>query len=113
MLDNGTKAADAYHIFADGGVVVPKEDGSGYYYMCNSETGIYPPWYDPAIDRMQYKTWLTGGAYALEFNNDHVFLEYKQRLNMTARNCLGGTTEWGSFISCEEYVTKTDERLSV
>lgn len=57
-----------------------------------------------------YKPWLTGGTYALEFNNDHEFLGYEQRLGMTARNCLGGMTDWGSFISCEEYVTKMKDR---
>lgn len=40
VLDDGTIAAGAYHIFADGGGVVAKADETGYYYMCNSETGM-------------------------------------------------------------------------
>jgi beta-xylosidase len=40
VLDDGTIAAGAYHIFSDGGGVVARADGTGYYYMCNSETGI-------------------------------------------------------------------------
>ena len=45
---------------------------------------------------------LTGGAYSLEFDNEHNLVGYKKVLGDTAKNCHGGETRWGSWVSCEE-----------
>lgn len=96
-----------YHESNDGGGVIPKVD-DGYYYVSNSEQGNYPVDFDIAMDdadsmyRAGFPANLTGGAYSLEFNEDHELIGYKQILGNTGGNCAGGVTLWGSWVSCEE-----------
>ncbi|KAL3773726.1 hypothetical protein ACHAW5_009835 [Stephanodiscus triporus] len=88
-LADGTESALPYHANCDGGAAIPTADG-GHIYVSNSEIGSYP-------DE------LTGGVYALTFDEQNKLTNYQQLLSGTAYNCHGGETPWGTWISCEEF----------
>jgi len=88
-LSDGTESDIPYHENCDGGAAFATADG-GHIYVSNSEIGKYP-------DE------LTGGVYALTFDEENKLKSYQQLLSSTAYNCHGGETPWGTWISCEEY----------
>jgi hypothetical protein len=77
-----------WHAAPDGGACFAIDSGSyrgGWIYVSNSE--------------MQS----TGGAGAIVFNAGGEVVDAYAILENTSRNCAGGATPWGSWLSCEEF----------
>jgi secreted PhoX family phosphatase len=77
----------AWHAAPDGGACFATQDG-GWIYVSNSEVGSK-----------------RGGAGALRFNAQGDVVDAYAILHDTSRNCAGGATPWGSWLSCEEIET--------
>jgi hypothetical protein len=77
----------AWHAAPDGGACFTDTDG-GWIYVSNSE--------------LEDKD---GGAGALRFDADARLIDAYPILRGTSRNCSGGATPWGSWLSCEETET--------
>ncbi len=74
-----------WHIFPDGGATF-RTRGGGWIYVSNSET------FGPA----------DGGVGALRFDRDGRLLDAYPILTGSTRNCAGGPTPWGTWLSGEE-----------
>ena len=76
-----------WHAAPDGGACLALDDG-GWVYVSNSEMPNG-----------------RGGAGALRFNADGELVDAYAILRGSHRNCAGGMTPWGSWLSCEEIET--------
>jgi Bacterial protein of unknown function (DUF839) len=86
MLANQSMSSLPFHVEPDGAAVVATTDG-GWIYVSNCESSLG-----------KYK----GGVYALAFDSDGEIKDYYTLLVNTTRNCNGGLTPWGTWVSCEE-----------
>jgi hypothetical protein len=97
-----------WHIFPDGGGVMPKADG-GWYYISNSEIpgvgslGFQFPELAALTDIIETFTPGLGGAGVLEFAADGTITDAYRILGNTTFNCSGCVTPWGTWLSCEEW----------
>ncbi|MCE2744376.1 MAG: PhoX family protein [Burkholderiales bacterium] len=102
--------ATPWHIFNDGGGVVPREDG-GWIYCSNSEVpgvgtlGFQVPQLAPLTNPIESFVPGLGGASALVFGPDGTIEDSYRILQNTTFNCAGVITPWKTWLSCEEIPT--------
>ncbi len=83
-----------WHTYPDGGAVFAQANG-GWIYVSNSEM--------PCLSTKKSVMRANGGVGALRFNAAGDVTDAYPILEGSIRNCAGGATPWGTWLSCEEY----------
>jgi len=105
---------------ADGVVIPGAADGMG---VVGEKDGIVTLVRNQEIKRLdgafgdkafQYDPKASGGTLTLRFDTRRGrFVDARASLSGTMQNCAGGTTPWGSWISCEEFVAQPGTPVAV
>ena len=86
----------------DGMAVVKEEDGIITLVRNHERDGVGEPM---AAPESSYDPVARGGCVTLRFDaNDGRWIDSRVSLSGTVRNCAGGRTPWGTWLSCEETV---------
>ncbi|MDT0344115.1 PhoX family protein [Streptomyces litchfieldiae] len=94
LMSDGTRTPSAH----DGMAAFRRRDGK-VALVRNHERGGY----DGAFTEPAYNPAAGGGTTNLVFDPDSgAFLESRGSLSGTIRNCAGGPTPWGTWLTCEE-----------
>lgn len=97
-----------WHIFPDGGGVVPRDNG-GWIYISNSEVpgaGSIGFMYPQLADLTNVIEEFTPGLAqvgTLVFDPDGTIVDSYTILSGTTFNCAGCVTPWNTWLSCEEF----------
>jgi secreted PhoX family phosphatase len=114
---------------ADGLPVPDRADGMGCFYLDDERVALIrnhelSPKHqinkstngkilDLAYDSFQYAYPLPGGTSNIIYNHKLQQVEHQfMSLIGTIRNCSGGITPWGTWLTCEESTVKQDNQLS-
>lgn len=82
---DGSRSTEKFHEWPDGAAVFEDKETGGWIYVSNSEIEFGG-----------------GGVGAIRFDADGNVINYRMLLTGTERNCNGGKTDWGTWISAEE-----------